>query len=378
MRVLHITTSYPDFAGSMRGVFIRKLCVEQMKKGVTPIVLTPRIFRESLLRQDDGGIQVYRFPFPSGGRPLHQASRIPVVSMVFFMASGLAQALGLVRASRPDVIHGHWVVPTGLIAAVASRITGVPVLATAHGMDLRISERKFLRVLFDLTVKLSTKTVVVNPSMRKRRSLRDADVIPMGVDETFFTIEPDRSSKTVVYTRSLEPVYGVETLIRSIPLVVESIPEARFLIAGEGSLRSSLEELVRRTPAAERVTFLGRVPAESVPGLLARASVFVSPALADGTSPALLEAMAAGLTPVVSDIAPNRELVSNAKDGYLFRPGDERDLASKTALALSGGIPPSLLEDKRSSLKNSVAWGVVADRFIFNYKLLLKGTCGQP
>ncbi|MCU0577362.1 MAG: glycosyltransferase, partial [Desulfobacterota bacterium] len=127
MKVLLVTTSYPDFPGSNRGIFIR---------------LTPRIHAQSPLFEDDDGIMVHRFRFPSGNRPLNQMESIPVYPMAVYMLSGLTRALLLTARWRPHVIHGNWIVPTGLIAAFAGRVFRVPVLNTARGMDLRISERQ--------------------------------------------------------------------------------------------------------------------------------------------------------------------------------------------------------------------------------------------
>lgn len=377
MKVLVVTTSYPDFPGSQRGIFIRKLCRRLAEKGVEPIVLTPRVFARSPWHENDAGVPVYRFRYPSGDRPLHRTGPIPVMPMAIFMISGFLRTLGIIRTHRPDVIHGNWVVPTGLIAALAGWAMHVPVITTAHGMDLRISERQPVRALFDLAVRLSAKTVVVNPSMRERGSLRDAEVIPMGVDERFFDVPPRRDAGAVVYTRSLEPVYDPETLVRSVPPVIEALPGTRFLIAGGGSLKERLEDLARDLGVGDSITFLGHVPEEGIPDLLAGASVFVSTALADGTSPALLEAMAAGLTPVATDIEPNRALVTDGVDGYLFRPGDHGDLARNIVRALSREIPTKALEEKRTRLKEQVSWGIIADRFLSSYNHVLAGSCGR-
>jgi glycosyltransferase involved in cell wall biosynthesis len=291
------------------------------------------------------------------------------------MLSGLFKALHLILKDRPDIIHGNWIVPTGLIAAIAGRILGVPVLNTAHGMDLRISEKQPVRALFDLAVKLSNKTLVVSPSMKSRKSLQNAEVIPMGVDEIFFQLHPDRSAKTILFTRSLEPVYDTETLIHSVPFVIKSIPEARIIIAGSGSQEAHLKTLAQEIGVSERINFLGLVPSDQIPALMEQASVYVSPAVADGTSPALLEAIAARLIPVVTDIDANRSLVSDGKDGYLFRPGDAQELAGKIIQAFSGTIPFSALDKKSEDMSNFVSWGSITNGFIATYnKLVMENT----
>ena len=112
-------------------------------------------------------------------------------------------------------------------------------------------------------------------------------------------------------------------------------------------------------------------------GLAREASVFVSTATADGTSIALLEAMAAGLTPVATDIDVNRALITPGKDGFLFRPGDEKDLAEKLIRALSCEIPLQTLEHKKESLKDIIVWSTVAKRFITSYTHLVEDRRGH-
>jgi glycosyltransferase involved in cell wall biosynthesis len=370
MKVLLITTSYPDFPGSQRGIFIRKLCLELMKNDLDVLVLTPRILSQSAYFEDDSGIKVYRFWFPSNNKQLNQMDSIPMIPMAIYMVSGLFKALHLILKYKPDVIHGNWIVPTGLIAAIAGRILRVPVLNTAHGMDLRISEKQPIRALFNLAVRLSHKTIIVSPSMRSREILQNSEVLPMGVDELFFHLSSGQKSKTVVYTRSLEPIYDVETLLRSIPLVVKTIPDARFIIAGSGTQEASLKALAQEVDASGHIQFLGHIPSDQIPALMEQASVYVSTAIADGTSPALLEAIAAGLTPVTTDIEANRTLVKDGQDGFLFKPQDPGELAEKITRALSGDIPAAVIEQKRREFMARISWGSVARGFISNYTRL--------
>lgn len=377
MRVLMVTTSYPDHPGSQRGIFIRELCLALKGRGVEVMVLTPRVLATSPLREDDHGIVVRRFRYPSGGRQLNQMDSIPVLAMAVYMASGFAAALGAARTLRPDVIHGNWIVPAGLIASLAGLVTGTPVINTARGMDTRVRQNRIVRALFHLAVRLSDGLTVVSEAMRSIPGLAGAEVISSGVDPAFFDITPAAPSKTVLFTRSLEPVYDAATLVRCVPLVLEEEPDARFVVAGSGSQEDGLKELARDLGVEERVSFLGHVPHIEVAGLASRSRVFVSTALADGTSIALLEAMAAGLVPVAADIDATRALIAHGHDGFLFRPGDERDLAACIVRALSGTVTGDALLAKRSYLKERVLWGTVADRFIRGYNQLLESTRGH-
>lgn len=373
MKVLLVTTSYPDHPGSQRGIFIRELCIALSRHGIEVMVLTPRVLGTSPTEENDGGIIVRRFRYPSGGRQLNQMDSIPVLAMSVYMVSGIVAALRAVMTFNPDVIHGNWIVPTGLIASLAGFLTGTPVVNTARGMDTRVRDNRLVRALFTLAVRLSDRLTVVSDAMRSIPGLESAEVISSGVDQVFFEVSPDESSRTVLFTRSLEPVYDAATLIRSVPLVLERMPDADFVLAGSGSQEELLKAQAHDLGVAEHVTFLGHVPHEDIPGLASRSRVFVSSALADGTSIALLEAMAAGLVPVVTDIEANRALVTPGRDGYLYEPGNERDLAGNIVEALSGGIEARALLDKRLSLKDTIVWSTVADRFIRSYNQLPAG-----
>jgi glycosyltransferase involved in cell wall biosynthesis len=370
MKVLMVTTSYPDYEGSNRGIFIRRLCRELVNQGVQVVVLTPRIFSQSPLFEEEIGIKLHRFRFPSGGTPLNRLDSIPVFAMSVYMLSGLLAALHLVVKEKPDVIHGNWIVPTGLIAAVAGWITGTPVINTARGMDMRVSEKGPVKILFDLAVKLSNKVTIVSEAMKDRKSLADAEIISSGVNETFFRITPDRGSLNILHTRSLEKIYDVETLIKAAPLVLREAPGARFIIAGSGSHASTLKELAHSLGVVDHICFTGPVDHKSIAELMENASTYVSTAVADGTSIALMEAIAAGLPPVVTDIEANRLLVTHEKDGYLFRPGDERDLADKILIALSPGISSQTMEKKRRDFKDMICWNSIAKRFMSSYNHL--------
>ncbi|HOS98209.1 MAG TPA: glycosyltransferase [Deltaproteobacteria bacterium] len=372
MRVLVVTTSYPDHPGSQRGIFIRDLCLELHAKGVEVMVLTPKVLEASPLREHDAGVTVRRFRYPSGNTQLNQAETIPVFAMSVYMVSGLLAALRLVAGFRPDVIHGNWIVPAGLIASLAGTLTGTPVMLTARGMDTRVRENPIVRALFALAVRLSDSVTVVSDAMRSIPGLERAEVISSGVNTSFFHITPDESSMTVLFTRSLEPVYDAATLIRCVPLIREKEKDARFVIAGSGSQEQGLKSLVHDLGVDDCVRFLGHVPHRDIPGLASRSRVFVSSALADGTSIALLEAMASGLVPVATDIEVNRALITHAQDGFLFSPGDEHDLARNILRAFAGEIPTRVLLQKRASLQTRIPWSTVADRYISSYNRLLE------
>jgi glycosyltransferase involved in cell wall biosynthesis len=101
-------------------------------------------------------------------------------------------------------------------------------------------------------------------------------------------------------------------------------PRARFWIVGDGPARPTLEERIRALPAPDRVRLWGR--RDDVERFLAAADLFVMPSTREGFSNALLEAMAAGLAPIATDVGGNSEAVRHERDGLIVAPMDARGL----------------------------------------------------
>jgi len=112
-------------------------------------------------------------------------------------------------------------------------------------------------------------------------------------------------------------------------MILKEEPETKFLIAGDGAQKEVLESQVRDLDISSSVTFLGRVLHEDMPTLLSQADIYVSTSLYDGTSVSLLEALACGAFPVVTDISSNREWIADGDNGFLFPSENENVLAKK-------------------------------------------------
>ncbi len=132
-----------------------------------------------------------------------------------------------------------------------------------------------------------------------------------------------------ISTRALEPLYDVETLVRASREILAANPESRGTIFGGGSRRTGLEALACRLGVADRLRFEGPQPPGRVMNALASARVYVSTSRSDGASVSLLEAMARGCFPVVTNIPANREWIVHGDNGFLFPVGDAQVLAAR-------------------------------------------------
>jgi glycosyltransferase involved in cell wall biosynthesis len=275
-----------------------------------------------------------RGPDPLGAEPLPAA---PLPGFLRYPLAAPALRAALARFA-PDVVDAHYVPNYGLLGVLCGRR---PLVVSAWGSDLLVAARR------DPLQRARARFVLARADavLADARTLADAAValgapparvacVPWGVDRARFAPRGPREPGLVASTRMHEPVYGIETVIEAAGLAFAERPSARLVIAGAGSLTASLERLAARRLPAGRWAFVGRLEPPAMAELLARAEVFVSASRSDSTSVSLLEAMAAGAIPVVSDIAGNREWVGDGDGARLFPPADAGALAAALGAAL--------------------------------------------
>lgn len=159
--------------------------------------------------------------------------------------------------------------------------------------------------------------------------------IPWGIDLEQFSPRQTRTHDLAVLSlRALEDRYRVSDVIAAWPAVLAAHPAAKLLIGNQGSLRESLEALVRDLGIASSVSFLGCVPESELPDLFGSVALYVSTSPIDGTSVTMLQAMGCEVPVLVTDTPANRAWITPGESGFLFHVGDPRSLASTIREAL--------------------------------------------
>ena len=168
-------------------------------------------------------------------------------------------------------------------------------------------------------------------------------------------------------------VKRVGYLIEAAPHIVRAVPEARFLLVGEGNEEQELRQLADRLGVSEHVIFAGR--ADDVDAYYRLMSLSVLTSLTEGLSITLLESMSHGLPVVVTNVGGNPEVVSDGVTGYLVPPTDIR--------AFVDGVIRLLRDDEmrtrfgaaaRARVEQRFNLRDVADRYLAVYEELLART----
>ena len=234
------------------------------------------------------------------------------------------------RASRPDVVYAHFLVPSGLIAALGTR---APLVVTAHGRDVRnIGALPGVAAATRLVVHRAAAVVCVSDYLRRELETKlpeargKTEVVSSGVDLERFTVAPAPDGATrFLCVGALQERKNVVRLADAFA----QLGEGTLTFAGDGPLRPRLE-------GRAGVTLVGRVPHDEIPKLLAASHVLCQPSLIEPLGQALLEGMAAGRSVVATRIGGPPEFVP-PEAGVLVDPLDVEALAS--ALRQAAALP---------------------------------------
>jgi len=240
----------------------------------------------------------------------------------------------IVHNEKPDILHAHYAGINGFLAAL---INYHPFVLTAWGSDVLIAGKNLIKKFF-VKYALNRADLITCDADHMKRAMIEMGVeeskikiIYFGVDVKKFSSSDNKKIKNqIISLRSLEPIYDIETLIKSVPLVLKEMPEAKFIIAGKGSEEENLKKLVKDLGVFKNVEFIGLISQNDLPKYLNESSVYVSTSLSDaGLASSTAEAMACELPVIITDFADNKKWVENGKSGFLFPMKDYKALADK-------------------------------------------------
>lgn len=289
---------------------------------------------------------------------------------------------------RPDLIHAGPVQTCGFFTALAGF---KPLLLMSWGSDILAKANKSViwRWITKFTIRhadmIACDCLAVRDRIVKLTGYPDDRIItfPWGVDLSRFHPAPSqlrlrdklgwKDNKVVITTRSLEPIYGIETLLEAARTVIEKEPDTRFLMLGDGSLRPKVQTFIAKHNLEQAIHLAGRVPHNLLPDYFNEADLYVSSSYSDGTSVSLLEAMACKLPVVVTDLSSNQEWVAPEVNGWLVPPGDAQALSSAIVEALEqNGKAKMMAETNMSAARQKADWDKNFNILLEAYERLVK------
>jgi phosphatidylinositol alpha-1,6-mannosyltransferase len=370
MKILILTADFPPIIGGIQ-TYSYETARNLAMLGEDILVLSPK--NEGWEKVDKGqNFEITRMSLPEN-------NYLKIFTMFFYLVYYSLRF-------KPDIIICTAWFPSGVPAYVFTKISGIPYVVPAYALELltppegSFQMRIMLNVLGDasriLPIGTYTRSILTELGIEERL----ISIIPVGVNPSDY-IKKERSgivkkykleNKKIILTVStlIYPYKGHDRVIKALLEVLEHIPDAVYLIVGNGPLRPSLEKLVSDLGLKEHVIFAGYVPGEELPSYYHACNVFIMPSSEDrskgyveGFGIVYLEANACCKPVIAGRCGGALDAVVDGKTGLLVDPLSIEEIAKALIKLLSDEeYAKKLGENGRERVRKEFDWKIIAEK----------------
>lgn len=349
MKIIQISPYFSQAGGS--SWYCQQLSKHLAERGHEIHIITSRLDKKLPFKEERNGLHIKRYPC---------AGIFWGVNPITFIMHGLMKM-------NADVVHAHsYIFLTSNQVALNKKLTGLPFLLHLHGgidfsiptNNLSTSLKFHFKKIYDHTLGRWTIQLADTVASVSKIDLELAEKlwnlnsnklqwIPNAIKIDDFTRNYN-NSLNVIFIGRLEPWKGIEVFLEVAKLIKKKRDDVNFSIVGDGSLRNYVET----TAHSLNGKIFGLVPHERIPNILSEASILVLPSYTEGLPTVCLEALAAEVPIVASNVGGISEVVLDGETGYLVPPANIQLFAEKVLRLLAnenlrnrmGGRGRSLVE----------------------------------
>jgi len=357
IRVVHLITELD--AGGAQTALLRLLeqCTRDQVDQVQPRVVC--LYVVCLYNEDKiVAQQIRQLGIPVVGLRMHKGWRVDALWRLY----------RLIRSQPIDILH-CWMFHADIMGRLVGKIANVPVVigsrrSIAIGGARREQLKRWTAMLDDHVIAVCEMARAAEIT-RTGAAPEKVTTIYNGIDSMPYNISLERAQQmrqmlgiledalVVGTVGRLHPVKGYRYLLQAWPAIQQRVPRAKLLIIGDGELRADLEEQAHDLQIAEQLIFTGT--RRDIPELLATMDLFILPSLWEGMPNVILEAMAAGVPVLATEVGGTTEIIVDPAYGQLIPPKDPDALAT-AAIAL-------LVDDKRRQQMARAGQQLVKEEF---------------
>lgn len=389
-KILVTTTTFPRWESDSTPLFVFELA-RRLASTYDVTVMAPH-YDGAKKRERMGEVTVVRYQYfwpaslqklcyRGGIQPNLKRNKLLYIQVPLLFLFQLLATVRLVRRERIHLIHAHWIVPQGFLAALASKITDIPFVVTIHGDDILQARSIIGRSLIQYCLSRCSECTVNSTAtgqLTGHASTRALiSTIPMGVSvETFNPLKRSMSLRAslhitgpwLLFVGRLAEKKGVRYLIEAMPRILEKYSDAVLVVIGDGVLKDQLYDAVNALHIKKSVKFIGSLPNSQLPPYFATADVFIGPSTSDGLEGlgvVFLEALASGVNVVASDVGGISDIITNGMTGMLVPEKQPRAIADAVIELLNNApLRHTLKQNGLERVYRQFSWDSVTSRFI--------------
>ncbi|WHZ02378.1 glycosyltransferase [Neobacillus sp. YX16] len=295
----------------------------------------------------------------------------------------------LLKNIKPDILNTHYASGYGTLSRF---IDYTPTLLNVWGSDVfefpHQSKSNYRVIVNNLLAAdyIASTSIVMRDEVKKLVDIKkEISLTPFGVDTHVFKRLPSDATPNdrikIGIVKGLKAYYGVEYLIRSIPILfsllkdnkAEShIPKIEVEIVGHGPLYQSLKDLADSLGLSSIIDFKGEIPHHDIPKILNSFDIYCAPSIAESFGVAVLEASACGLPVIVTDVGGLPEVVREKETGFIVNAKDPKAIAEKLyQLVVDPDLRKRIGKNGEEFVRENFSWDKSVDVMEKVYKEIL-------
>lgn len=300
---------------------------------------------------------------------------------LFEIARAILTIKSIVKKFNPDMVIAERTTSYGYLAA----ISGLKPMAIAqqgitdlwpHNSPLYIFKKRLQNYAFKKADLIHAwGNSMVEHMKESNVDMDKVMILPKGINLDFFQFN-DASDGTLinaVVTRSLEPEYKHDLILKAFSIVKQKSIPFKLTIIGDGTELKKLKWLAKELKIDNEVNFVGRINNNDIPKFLQQADFYISTPTTEGVSASLFEAMASGCLPIVSDLPGNRSWIQQKENGILVTIENEFNLAEEIQWAFKNTyFTKKAIVENRKFVEENANYKINMKKIAFTYHDLIK------
>ncbi len=350
---------FPKYFGDSYGPFVFEEAKFLARKGVEVHVITQHN-QGAAYEEIIEGVYVHRFKWlePKEFKALiYFTGIVDNIRLLTYLISLFFNLIMITRRYDLELFHAHHTIPTGLVAIIVGKILRLPVVITAHLMDITTHgtdvgplenivdfESNFIfKHLIMFSLNSSRKIIAVSQDLANKIEqmgiTKNITVLRNAVDISRFKPSKniimrhnhkiDDNDILILFIGHLETFKGIFELLDAFHEINLRHKNVKLMIIGEGHEEQKVRNTVSNYNLKDFVILKGKISPETIQNYYQMADVFTLPSYTEGLPLVVIEAMACGLPVVVSTAGGIPELIDEGKNGFLVSPKDKDELTKK-------------------------------------------------
>jgi len=292
------------------------------------------------------------------------------------------QFRSVIEMLQPDLVHAGPIQP---VSSLPAMVDYHPLVSMSWGFDmLQDADRNVFWHQAPRYVLARTDWLFCDCQTVKEKAIRNGFraervvVFPWGVDLDLF--KPGKESQashqalTILSTRSWEPRYGMDVALKGFAAALEHKSDLKLIMLSGGSQADWVHDFIRTHHLEANIELRGQINNAELSAIYHQADVYLSASHVDGSSVALMEALACGTPALVSDIPANLEWVQDGEQGWVFQDGNAADLTRKIlALSEQQSAWKRISQNARKRAEEKADWNKNKATMFSAYQKILEG-----